>query len=147
MGDNCFTTLHQFLLCTHVNGLCEHIYSRPPPPPRPLGHLRAPGRAAARDGQQCPARYLCHTWQCVCVSRLLSQFLFLSKTITTESASWPCWLRSGANRGSKEHVVGEPRITGFESWKGPPKPSRATVIYPVVGWTSKKSAAEHPSLP
>ena len=60
----------------HPREPAVRAHLQPPPPlPRPRGGLRAPGWAAVRDGQQYPARYLCHTWSvCVCRGCSLSSF-------------------------------------------------------------------------
>ena len=64
--------LHQFQLCTHVNRLCEHTYSRPHPfPARAVVSEHRAGLLYGMDSSIPLAIYVTHG-VCVCVEAALS---------------------------------------------------------------------------
>lgn len=70
--------------------------------------------------------------------------LFLANTTTTDSASWPRWLHSAANRGTKGHLMGGARITKCGSWKEPQKPSPRTQLFTLLS-AGKQETSKAPS--
>lgn len=71
--------LHQFQLCTHVNRLCEHTYSRPHPfPARAVVSEHRAGLLYGMDSSIPLAIYVTHG-VCVCVCRGCSLSSFSSQ--------------------------------------------------------------------